>query len=106
MTDNVLYLIGNGFDLHHGVQSSYGAFRDWLQKHDYETYNIYQSVCNYDALWSDFETGMAYVSRDCFLEAGMAFLPDTKSGPDDWAAADILLGGDSDTRDSALECAK
>ncbi len=97
MTDNVLYIIGNGFDLHHGVNSSYGAFRDWLKIHDYETFNIYQTVCDYDALWSDFETSMAYVSRDYFLEAGIAFLPDLKSDPDDWTAADMLLGGDAAT---------
>ena len=97
MLDNVLYIIGNGFDLHHGVKSSYGAFRDWLKIHDYETYDIYQAVCTYDALWADFETGMAYVSRDYLLEAGIAFLPDPKSDPDDWTAADILLGGDTAT---------
>lgn len=31
MTDSVLYIIGNGFDLFHGVKSSYGSFRKWLQ---------------------------------------------------------------------------
>lgn len=97
MADNVPYIIGNVFDLHHGVNSSYGAFLDWLKVHDYETFNIYQTICDYDALWSDFETGMAFVSRDYFLEAGIAFLPDPKSDPDDWTAADMLLGGDTAT---------
>lgn len=72
MTDSVLYIIGNGFDLFHGVKSSYGSFRKWLQTHDYDTYQTYETVCDYDALWSDFETGMAYVSRDFFLESGLA----------------------------------
>ena len=30
--DHVLYIIGNGFDLMHGVRSSYYAFRDTLGK--------------------------------------------------------------------------
>lgn len=30
--DHVLYIIGNGFDLMHGVRSSYYAFRDSLGK--------------------------------------------------------------------------
>jgi hypothetical protein len=30
--DHVLYVIGNGFDLMHGVRSSYYAFRDTLGK--------------------------------------------------------------------------
>ena len=93
MTDSVLYIIGIGFDLFHGVKSSYGSFRKWLQTHDYDTYQTYETVCDYDALWSDFETGMAYVSRDFFLETGLAFFPDSKSDPDEWSAADILLGG-------------
>ena len=95
MTDTVLYIIGNGFDLFHGIKSSYGSFRKWLQTHDYDTYQTYETVCDYDALWSDFETGMAYVSRDFFLESGLAFFPDSKSDPDEWSAADILLGGDA-----------
>lgn len=28
-----LYVIGNGFDLAHGVPSSYSKFRDWLGRH-------------------------------------------------------------------------
>lgn len=95
MPDSVLYIIGNGFDLYHGVKSSYGSFRKWLQTHDYDTFQTYETVCDYDALWSDFETGMAYVSRDFFLESGLAFFPDSKSDPDEWSAADILLGGDA-----------
>lgn len=61
MVDNVLYIIGNGFDLHHGVASSYASFCKWLKKHDFELYDLYETVCSYDALWSDFETSMAYV---------------------------------------------
>ena len=94
MSDNVLYIIGNGFDLHHGVDSSYASFCKWLKKHDPETLDIYETVCDYKAIWSDFETSMAYVSRDYFLAAGELFLPDTKSDPNDRSMADILLGGD------------
>lgn len=94
ITDDVLYIIGNGFDLHHGVQSSYSSFCEWLKKHDRQTLSIYETVCDYDALWSDFETSMAYVNRNYFLSTGEAFLPDSKSDPEDWTMADIMLGGD------------
>ena len=40
MVDNVLYIIGNGFDLHHGVASSYASFCKWLEKHDFELFNL------------------------------------------------------------------
>lgn len=64
MTDNVLYIIGNGFDRHHDVENGYNSFRDWLKRNDPELYHVYSSVCRYDALWSDFENGLAYVDRD------------------------------------------
>lgn len=28
--DSILYIIGNGFDLAHGIKSSYSNFREWL----------------------------------------------------------------------------
>ena len=92
--DNVLYIIGNGFDLHHGVSSSYSSFREWLRKNDFELFRLYETVCSYKALWSDFETSMAYVSRDYFLATGEMMLPDLSSDPDDWTMADMMLGGD------------
>lgn len=44
MVDNVLYIIGNGFDLHHGVASSYASFCRWLKQHDFELFNLYETV--------------------------------------------------------------
>ena len=38
-----LYIIGNGFDLHHGINSSYFEYRIWLKKH-YE--DIYWEIVN------------------------------------------------------------
>ena len=102
MIDNVLYIIGNGFDRHHDVESGYNSFRDWLKRNDTELYDVYSSVCRYDALWSDFENGLAYVDRDYFINFAEAFLPDYSKDPDDWQMADILLAGDW-ARDKAYE---
>lgn len=33
-TDSCLIIIGNGFDLHHGLATSYSDYRDWLIVHD------------------------------------------------------------------------
>ena len=35
ITDNALYIIGNGFDLMHGVKSSYYDFRNTIGKNNY-----------------------------------------------------------------------
>ena len=90
-----LYVIGNGFDRHHGVQSSYGDFADWLRRHDRPIYETYRRVCLYDGLWQDFERGMAFVSRSYFLDMAMNFLPSLKGREaDDLTMAEIFLAGD------------
>lgn len=94
MFDDILYIIGNGFDRHHDVASGYNFFRDWLEKHNRELFRVYSSVCDYDGLWSDFETGMAYINRDFFINAGAIALPDPKKDLDDYSMADFCLAGD------------
>ncbi len=98
MSNNIpkkLYLIGNGFDLHHDVQSSYRYFADWLKRHDRDIYETYRRVCLYEGLWQDFERGMAFVSRSYFLDLAMNFLPSLKGREaDDLTLAEIYLAGD------------
>lgn len=90
-----LYIIGNGFDLHHNVQSAYKNFAGWLKRHDHKVFDTYRRVCDYEALWQDFEHGMAYVSRSYFLDMAMPFLPSLKGREeDDLTGAEIFLAGD------------
>jgi len=100
MVDNVLYIIGNGFDCHHGVKSSYGFFKDWLKTNNPELFSLYDSVCDYNALWQDFETGMAYVSRDYLIDNGLILLPDGGWDPDKDQYADLFMATDN-ARESA-----
>lgn len=58
-----LYVIGNGFDLAHGVPSSYSKFRDWLGKHS----NLRKTLETYiknDALWWNLEEALADLDLD------------------------------------------
>lgn len=57
--DHVLYIIGNGFDLMHGVKSSYYAFRDSLGKRNLlrETLEVYLTP---EDIWADFENALAH----------------------------------------------
>lgn len=59
-----LFIIGNGFDLHHGLSTSYRCFYDYLKENnDF----IFRMTCGLfidqfdkdDRLWSDFETEMS-----------------------------------------------
>jgi len=73
--DNVLYIIGNGFDRHHKVKSSYGDFSLWLKKNNRNLYETLSNVCQVDYLWKDFEKALADVNRDYFLRMGEIMLP-------------------------------
>ena len=33
-----LYILGNGFDIHHGINSKYSDYHEWLEKNDNGTY--------------------------------------------------------------------
>ena len=33
-----LYIIGNGFDMHHGIKSGYSNYRKWLEENDSDLY--------------------------------------------------------------------
>ena len=52
-----LYIIGNGFDLHHGINSSYRNFRDWLYENEPTVIQDIEEAygCCDDEWWSDFE---------------------------------------------------
>lgn len=57
--NHVLYIIGNGFDLMHGVKSSYYAFRDSLGKRNSlrKTLELFLTP---EDIWADFENALAH----------------------------------------------
>jgi hypothetical protein len=57
--DHVLYIIGNGFDLMHGVRSSYYAFRDTLGKNSALLHAL-EDFLTLEDIWADFEEALAY----------------------------------------------
>ncbi|WP_036189069.1 bacteriophage abortive infection AbiH family protein [Marinimicrobium agarilyticum] len=76
---NSLYIIGNGFDLHHGLDTHYRSFGLYLQDH-YGT--IYDQLLEYfglphidkndkavDPLWRDFEHSLSLLDVDMVYEA-------------------------------------
>lgn len=59
-----LYVIGNGFDLHHGLDTSYESFGEFLKQADKElhallNYYFHLSSFNKESPWSDFESKLA-----------------------------------------------
>lgn len=56
-----LYIIGNGFDLHHKINSSYKNFQQWMYENNpdiIEKVDEIYGICD-DEWWSDFENQLA-----------------------------------------------
>ena len=57
-----LYICGNGFDLHHGLKTSYDDYKKFLEKHHRDTlidFEHYTKIGNtYDFCWSDIEKAL------------------------------------------------
>ncbi|MDH1365943.1 bacteriophage abortive infection AbiH family protein, partial [Acinetobacter johnsonii] len=76
-----LYVIGNGFDVHHGLDTKYTSFGLYLKKNYRDVYNLLLEHFGFtdldpdfpssmlDPLWSEFESSMSGLSTDSVLEA-------------------------------------
>ena len=61
--DNVLYIIGNGFDLMHKVPSSYYDFRDSMGKNS-RIRTILDTFLTPEDIWADLETALGKFNMD------------------------------------------
>lgn len=78
-----LYIIGNGFDRHHEMETSYYNFAEYLRESDYELYDILESYFYYSQsdtdFWWRFEENLANFDIDQILEDHRDYLPDIGS---------------------------
>jgi len=89
--NNELYVIGNGFDLHHGLNTSYYAFSKYLEENDYELYETLENYVSYPEsdkdLWAKFEENLANLDADEILSENSDYLPNIAS--DDFRDRDL-----------------
>ncbi|MBR9841153.1 MAG: hypothetical protein GYB50_25220 [Rhodobacteraceae bacterium] len=86
-----LFIIGNGFDIHHGIKSRYTDFASWLEVVDREVHRAVEEFLptwvdaegNEQNAWSDLENNLEYFDTDQLLDYGSNFLP--SYGADDWS---------------------
>ena len=84
-----LYIIGNGFDLHHGMETSYFNFREWLAENEESVLLAIDELfgCCDNDWWACFENNLAYaVTSDIVLEKVSENYPDF--GSDNFRDAD------------------
>lgn len=77
-----LYIIGNGFDIHHGIKSKYSDFKDYVEKNDNVLCESLEKYFNKDELWSDFEETLAYIDTDTIVDDASNYLVSYAS--DEW----------------------
>jgi hypothetical protein len=79
---NKLFIIGNGFDIYHGVSSKYSDFRNFLNEKDKKLCDLAETYFDSTFLWSDFEECLAGIDTDLLLENASEFL--MPYGIDNW----------------------
>ncbi len=93
VNSHTLYIIGNGFDLMHGVKSSYGSFRDSLGKNSSLRLRLELYLKSED-IWADFENALGHINMDMMANPNMVGDMLDLSGffDEDAGAAEYFMG--------------
>ena len=83
MKDRKLYIIGNGFDLWHGIPSSYGQFKEFVREHDSGLLKAVENYLPADENWSDLKSALAEIDVGCIIDDLEHFM--APYGADDWS---------------------
>jgi hypothetical protein len=79
-----LVIIGNGFDVQHGMNTRYSDFREYLMLNDREIYDVVEKYLYVDRdFWHDFESRLEDLDSDEILNHAENFL--VSYGADDWS---------------------
>ncbi len=81
----LLYIIGNGFDLHHHIPSGYAAFGRYVSDVDPSLHRLFENYFSFDGNWADFENTLAHLDVDLILDEASTYL--VSYSADDWSDA-------------------
>src|SRR6266700_2751685 len=68
MKSRKLYIIGNGFDLWHGIPSSFAQFKEFVREHDSDLLKAVQDYLPADEDWSDLELALADIDVESIVQ--------------------------------------
>ncbi len=80
-----LYIIGNGFDLHHQIPSGYADFGRFVSGVDPSLHRLFEKYFSFDGNWADFENTLAHLDVDLILDEASTYL--VPYSADDWSDA-------------------
>src|SRR5690606_27936317 len=93
MVSDRLYIIGNGFDLHHGIASSYRHFAAWLAETDRTMFRLVEDYFSADEdFWANFEQRLAEFDADHAIDYAMQFHSDERHGDFQYECEQIATG--------------
>lgn len=93
---DILYIIGNGFDIMHGVPSRYSDFRDSMGRNNHLRWQL-ETYLRTDSLWSDFEEALAHIDGGAMLGVVDMWMDTYDAYNPDAQASDYFLAIDSAT---------
>ncbi|CAI07520.1 hypothetical protein ebA2472 [Aromatoleum aromaticum EbN1] len=83
MKSRTLYVIGNGFDLWHGIPSSLAQFKQHVQATDRDVYREVEEYLPTEDDWSDLELALADMDVDALIDNLGHFMG--SYGAEDWS---------------------
>lgn len=69
-----LYIIGNGFDIRHGLPTKYSDFKTYVEKCDKELFNAIEEYLPAGPQWNDLERSLGEIDYDSILDNCESFL--------------------------------
>jgi hypothetical protein len=93
--EETLYIIGNGFDLHHGIASKYSDFKIYLVKHNRDLLYALEHLYDCEDIWGDFEQNLLTISRETFINYISPLFPTNEVDDEDFTYAKLFLSQDS-----------
>lgn len=88
-----LYIIGNGFDIHHKIPSSYDDFKEWLEENDIDTLYKVENILETEEpkWWNEFETNLGKPFAVKLYAETVAFENQPDYGSDDYRDRDLYV---------------
>jgi hypothetical protein len=83
MATRKLFIIGNGFDLHHGIPSTYSHFKTFVREHDSHLLRTVEDYLPVEENWSDLESALADMDVESIVNDLEQFMPGY--GADGWS---------------------
>lgn len=78
-----LYIIGNGFDLWHGIPSGYGDFKEFVLTNDRDVFEDVEEYLPAGNMWSDLESALAEIDIDQVVDNLGHYM--VSYGAEDWS---------------------